>query len=116
LPAKQIGETNPNAVRDRRSFIYDYIDGTLFINPVPIQAGDSLRLVVWRRVPSIAATDSLSLIPQQYRYPVAVYVAWQIARGRQHGAAEELHQAYIEALGTVNASLNGKGTSVAPTE
>ena len=116
LLIKRAGDASPNASSDRRPFVYDYIDGTVFIHPIPIEIGDSLRIIAWRRVPSIAAVDSLSLIPQQYRHPIVLYAAWQIARARQHGGAKALHEAFIEAMAMVNASLNRKGTAVAPTD
>lgn len=111
LPVKQASETDPNRPQDRRPFVYDYIDGTMFINPIPIQGGDSLRIVAFRQVPSIAAVDSLALIPQEYRYPVLFFSVWQIAIAKQHPMVEQYHQSYMEAIATVNAAINRKAAN-----
>lgn len=67
------------AAFDYRPSYYDWSDSLLWLYPVPDGAGDTIVVQGWRRVPSIAASDNLSVIPQELRPTILDYVVWQIA-------------------------------------
>ena len=82
----------------RRPYFYDYTDDTLFIYPTPVINGDDIRIVGWRKIPSLAAVDSLVNIPQKFRAPIFHYAAWLVARARQHPLLGEYKAAYVESM------------------
>lgn len=77
---------------------YDYIDGSLFIYPPPETHGDTLQIVAWRKVPSIAASDSLVIIPQKFRVAIVNYVAYQIAKAKSHPFMTNFYADFISAM------------------
>lgn len=83
---------------DKRPYYYDHIDDTLFLFPSPTIEGDSIRIIAWQKVKSIAASDKLSDIPQKYRAPIVHYAAWLLARSRQHPQTEQFRLGFTEAL------------------
>ena len=94
---KPLAKTAQTSV-ERRPYYYDHIEDTLFVFPVPIRNGDTLRIVAWRKVPSIAASDNLSGIPQKYRSPIFHFAAYLIARAKQHPLVGLYRQDYQEAM------------------
>lgn len=68
---------------DSRPSLYDYIDNTIYLYPIPFRNGDSMRVSVYRKLNSISASDSLSLIPQKYRVAVLEYATYITASSLQ---------------------------------
>jgi len=104
IPQSRFGETYQQMAApaqtavERRPYFYDHIDDTLFVFPAPIRNGDTLRIVAWKKVPSIAASDNLSGIPQKYRSPIFHFAAYLIARAKQHPLTALYRQDYQEAM------------------
>lgn len=91
---------------DKRPFLYDYIDGTLLVFPTPVIGGDTLKIITWRKVPSITTIDSLSIMPQKYRSAVLFHATYMIAKGKQHPMTGAYATDYQEAIRFLGASVN----------
>ena len=104
LPSEQWSEDIAQPLKDneksfyRRPQYYDFTDDQLILFPTPIQGGDSLLILGWRRIPSISAVDSLSTIPQNYRVAVLHYATWLIARDNQRSDVVLYRQAFTDAI------------------
>jgi hypothetical protein len=48
--------------------------------PISSKSGDTIKVTVTRKINSIAALDSLILIPQKYRIPILSYASYLTAR------------------------------------
>jgi len=95
---------------DKRPSSYDYIDDKLFVYPTPTYPyGDTLHVVAWRKVPDIAAYDSLSVIPQQFRNPILLYATYLAAYSMGHPMTELFKAEYEKAISLVNAAINSRG-------
>jgi len=85
---------------DRRPSYYAYDDNYLYLYPTPVQTADSFFIQAWRRVPSIAALDSLHVIEQKYRPVICNYATWKVAAANNHplmGVYWELVKPYLQA-------------------
>lgn len=102
------GKTGKPALPD----YYDWTDGSIYIWPPPevssvgTTSGDSLRITATKQIPSIAAVDSLVIIPQEYRTAIVQYATWLVARSRNHPMTEIFRRDAIEAIQMVNVALN----------
>jgi len=67
----------------KRPFHYDFTDNILFLYPIPILSGDTIKITATRKLPSIVAVDSLSIIPQKYRVAILEYATYLTARSIQ---------------------------------
>lgn len=98
MPKKQT--TTEDTPYDRRPDYYDYTDSLLFLYPVPIIVGDTIRILAWTK-PIDLATDSLELttIPIEYRDAVLKYATYMTAKSRQHPLTELVYKRdYDEAV------------------
>lgn len=98
LPIKQTKDEQEAYIR--RPSYYDYTDSLLFLYPVPILVGDTMRILAWTK-PVATAADSLSLtvIPIEYRDAVLKYATYMTAKSRQHPLTELIYKRdYDEAV------------------
>lgn len=96
MPKKQA--TDADTPYDRRPDYYDYTDSLLFLYPVPIIAGDTIRILAWTKVPA-PSSDSLVSIPIEYRDAVLKYATYMTAKSRQHPLTELVYKRdYDEAI------------------
>ena len=77
---------------------YDYSETKLFIYPRPSTHGDTIEIDGWRKIPSIAASDSLSVIPQKYRPAILSYVVYRVALSKQHPFVQLFFSEYQKSL------------------
>lgn len=90
-----VGENGYN----RRPSRYDYIEGTIYLNPTPVVAGDTIRVVARTRVKNIAGAVDMSSIPQQFRWPILKCATWLAANARQDPRSVIFYQEYQNSLG-----------------
>lgn len=99
----------------KRPSYYDYYDNTLYLFPAPTLTGDSIKVEVWRKIPNISTSPTLSNLHQSARLSVMKYAAWQAAQAKQHPLAPFLKAEYERSLietmnsidGNVGAQTNG---------
>lgn len=94
---------------ERRPFLYDYTDDELLLYPTPIIGGDTIKIMAWRKIPSIAAVDSLAIIPQNYRSAILHYACYMVARAKQHSLKNDFKDDYREAMSFI---LSNEGSKV----
>lgn len=93
--------------RDPRPEYYDWDNGFLYLWPIQVQGNfDTIRVTATKRIPSIAAADSLNIIPQQYRPAIVQYATWLVARARQHPLADTFKRDAMDAIQMVNVAMN----------
>lgn len=112
LPVKQ-SKDEPEAYARRPSY-YDYTDSLIFLYPVPIEVGDTIRILAWVKLPNVAS-DSLALIaiPIEYRDAVLKYATYKTAQSRQHPLTEVVYKRDAdEAIGILTRVY---GRQIAPT-
>lgn len=82
---------------EQRPSYYDWEPGsrTIWFHPTPVKMGDTIKYDGWRKVPSIAASDSLSLIPQNYRSAVLAYVTFLVARASNDPRTNDFKLEYV---------------------
>lgn len=91
---------------DKRPSFYDYDDDNLYLYPTPNITGDTIEIYGWRKVPDIAAHDSLGVIPQAYRPVIAWWATYLAADAISSPRAETIKAAYEEALARLNLTIN----------
>ncbi len=84
-----------------RPYYYDFTDDELLLYPVPVKIGDTLKIMALRKVPSLAAVDSLATIPQDYRAPVFHYACYMLARAKQHPLTNNYKADFAESMALV---------------
>lgn len=93
---KHVGE----AKYEKRSSYYDFNDDNLFIYPTPVKTGDTIKYQAWRKIPSISAVDSLSIVPQKVRPMVADFITSRVAKAEGHPLASFYMGEYMRVKGT----------------
>lgn len=96
----------------KRPSYYDYIDGTLFLYPVPTTTGDTVVIDAYTKITSLSASDNLDDIPQVYRTAIVDYATYLAARSKQHPDRAMYYQNYLESVQLINQSVNRRGLSV----
>ena len=95
-----------------RPSYYDWIDGKLFLYPVPARNGDTIKYEAYCKVSDISAKDSLLQIPQVYRTAVIDYVVYRVALSKQSPLLDAYYRNYVESIQNINNSLNSRGIPV----
>lgn len=92
---------------------YDYTDDDVFVFPTPKFARtnrDTLMIIGVRKVLNIMIDDSLDvelkLIPQKYRYVIAEYAIYRVARAIRDPLLQVIRQDLIDAARAVNVLFN----------
>lgn len=88
---------------EHRPSYYEWspLSRTIWLHPAPAKMGDTIKYDGWRKVPSIAATDSLAIIPQNCRGAVLAYVTYLVARATSDPRANDFKLEYIGAAATL---------------
>lgn len=98
-----------------RPSYYDYMDGIIFLYPVPVFDNDTIILTTWRKVRFISDTTTLSSIPIRYRQAVLDCARYKVAFIKQHPLTEVYNRNYIESMKLLNSIYNSRGGAVEKT-
>lgn len=100
---------------------YDYTDDNVFVFPTPTYSevnNDTLMIVGVRKVLNLMVDDSLNvelkLIPQKYRYVIAEYATYRVARAIEHSMIQIIRQDLIDAARSVNIIFNKENQFATP--
>ena len=96
LPIKQTAD-EPMAYSRRPSY-YDYTDSLIFLYPVPIIVGDSIRILASTRLPDFNIKDTLEIVPIEYRDAILKYATYLAARSKAHPQTELFWKEYQETI------------------
>ncbi len=99
LPVKQSKE-EPEAYSRRPSY-YDFTDSLIFLYPVPIVVGDSIRILASTKLPNFNSIDTVDAIPIEYRLAVLKYATYLAARSRSHHFTQLFFQEYQETIANI---------------
>ena len=106
VPMSQWYQMEHKTCRAQRGFLarpsyYDNTEGKLFFYPTPMINGDTLKTLVSVDIPDIAASDSLDIIPKQYRTTVCDYATWKAASSRGNFQAGIYERKYLNGIAKI---------------
>ena len=97
---------------EKRPSYYEYIDGRLFLYPIPVISGDTIVVDAYTKLENISTASSLSGIPSYYRTAILDYVAYMVAMSKQHPLTDVYYKNYVESVQAINQRINGRGLSI----
>jgi len=92
----------------KRPSYYDFVDGTLYLFPAPVIAGDTIRVTGWEKIGNISAAASLTDIKQRYRTAVLAYATYRMALSRTHPSTQLFKGDYEEAVISLKGAVDDK--------
>lgn len=96
LPVKQ--SKNETKRYARLPSYYDFTDSLIFLYPVPIIVGDSIRILASTKLPDFNSKDTLTMVPIEYRDAILKYATYLAARSRSHPLTQLFYQEYQETI------------------